>query len=381
MEQEVIHDIELDKIFTPPDRFRRDNFGDLQGLQFSIEQLGLLNPIIVEPMDDGRFRLIAGERRFLCFQQLRRPTIQVRFFQDLDDLSRKEIEYEENYHRKDHNWVEEIRAEQEIHKLKKIKYQDSLPGKFGRQWGQKETAEQLDISEAKLSIDLGLADALTEFPELEKFPNRREAQKQLRRLKAGAPRKESDLLIKIKESFVAQDITEGLKAIPVGSVDLIIADLSVDLNTMTILELRARLAPTGNGFLFFNLEQHGWLVDLLTTNNFHFRKKPYIWHVKGDDTYQTFMWFSKALASAPKALREHLSHRKDLKGLHTLAKPYTLIQTIVEATTLKGAFVLDPMAYGPSVVRVCLDLGRNCRAYCPNKILYDQYVMEMEKGL
>ena len=48
------------EIFT--DRQRSD-FGDIDGLADSMRRIGQISPVAVEPLGNGRYRLIAGERR------------------------------------------------------------------------------------------------------------------------------------------------------------------------------------------------------------------------------------------------------------------------------------------------------------------------------
>lgn len=76
---------------------RRLEYGDLHELAASIEQYGLIHPIVVDA--DGR--LVAGERRLKACQSLGWTEIDVRDFGALTDAERSEIELEENLRRKD----------------------------------------------------------------------------------------------------------------------------------------------------------------------------------------------------------------------------------------------------------------------------------------
>ena len=56
--------IDINLIKIKPNRQRKD-LGDLSELKGSLLQVGLINPIVVEPAEDpGYFYLLAGERRF-----------------------------------------------------------------------------------------------------------------------------------------------------------------------------------------------------------------------------------------------------------------------------------------------------------------------------
>jgi ParB family chromosome partitioning protein len=73
-------------------RFRK-SLGDISSLATSIQEVGLLHPIVVRP--DGR--LIAGERRLAACKQLGWKTVPVTFV-DLKEVIRGE--FAENAHRK-----------------------------------------------------------------------------------------------------------------------------------------------------------------------------------------------------------------------------------------------------------------------------------------
>ena len=64
MKQALISDIKIGK------RFRKD-VGDLKPLEKSISELNyLLHPVVVEKLDDGKFKLVAGRRRILACKNL-----------------------------------------------------------------------------------------------------------------------------------------------------------------------------------------------------------------------------------------------------------------------------------------------------------------------
>ena len=77
---------------------RREEFGNLVELAMSIEKHGPIHPIVI----DSENRLVAGERRLrACREVLGWDVILARDFGALTDTERREIELEENLHRKD----------------------------------------------------------------------------------------------------------------------------------------------------------------------------------------------------------------------------------------------------------------------------------------
>ena len=78
-------------------RHRKD-FGDIDGLALSIERLGLLHPVVVDPDNT----LIVGERRIRACKKLGWEKIPVRVVKNLSELGRAlEAERDENTCRKD----------------------------------------------------------------------------------------------------------------------------------------------------------------------------------------------------------------------------------------------------------------------------------------
>jgi ParB family transcriptional regulator, chromosome partitioning protein len=97
--------IPIDEIETNPDQPRR-SVGDLSELVLSIESKGVLAPLLVRPLPDGRFRIIAGERRFRAALEAglaEVPCIEL----DVPDNEVMEIALIENLHRRDLHPFEE----------------------------------------------------------------------------------------------------------------------------------------------------------------------------------------------------------------------------------------------------------------------------------
>jgi len=101
-----IQDLEIEKIRLNPNQPRKSFDHDkLDELAQSIIQNGIIEPIIVRPVNDGIYELVAGERRYRASVQagLRRiPAI----CRELDDRKAMEIALIENIQREDINAVE-----------------------------------------------------------------------------------------------------------------------------------------------------------------------------------------------------------------------------------------------------------------------------------
>jgi ParB family chromosome partitioning protein len=91
--------IPISSIFPNPEQ-PRSEFGDLTELTESIKEKGVLEPLLVRPTDDGKFMIIAGERRWRASQLAgleEVPCIEM----DVDDKGLAEIALIENLQRKD----------------------------------------------------------------------------------------------------------------------------------------------------------------------------------------------------------------------------------------------------------------------------------------
>jgi ParB family transcriptional regulator, chromosome partitioning protein len=99
-----------------PNAFQpRQSFGDedLTSLTASIAELGVLQPVLVRPLADGQFELIAGERRWRASQRANRATIPA-IVRTTDDNHALEAALVENLHRVDLNAIEEAAAYQQL---------------------------------------------------------------------------------------------------------------------------------------------------------------------------------------------------------------------------------------------------------------------------
>jgi ParB/RepB/Spo0J family partition protein len=173
--------IPLDSIDVTEDRYRKD-FGDLNSLALSINQFGLIQPIIVEPTEDNRFRLIAGERRFRAHQILKRTEIEALYREELDELRRIQLELEENLHRKDFTWQEEVAIKAKIHELQLAAYGEKKQGRSSGAWTIQDTAAMINESKTVVAGDIELARGIEKYPELAKEKNKTSAFKQLKKL-------------------------------------------------------------------------------------------------------------------------------------------------------------------------------------------------------
>ena len=138
--------VPLSEIVVAPDRQRRTLKG-IEELAASIQQTGLIHPIIVTP----DHVLVAGERRFRAHQLLALTHIEVRYTTDLSRQELERIELEENVKRSDLSWQEECLSVLRYHEMRAAETPE---------WRVEDTATALSFSLAYASQRVMVARAL-----------------------------------------------------------------------------------------------------------------------------------------------------------------------------------------------------------------------------
>jgi ParB family transcriptional regulator, chromosome partitioning protein len=106
-----VQHLPLDRIRPNPSQPRKQfDAAALSGLADSVRERGVLQPIIVRPVKDGWFEIVAGERRWRAAQQARLPTIPALIAAALDEADSLELALIENVVREDLTPIEEART-------------------------------------------------------------------------------------------------------------------------------------------------------------------------------------------------------------------------------------------------------------------------------
>ena len=85
----------------------------LASLTASVRELGVLQPVLVRPMADDKYELIAGERRWRAAKRAGLPSVPA-IVREVDDTTSLEHALVENLHRQDLNPLEEAAAYQQL---------------------------------------------------------------------------------------------------------------------------------------------------------------------------------------------------------------------------------------------------------------------------
>lgn len=121
-----VHDIPLDLI-NEPDEPNRVQANDESIVDFASElkRDGLLHPIHLKPLEEGRYEILAGDRRYLAFKLLGEKTIPATI-SSRDDQGNELIKIQENLRRKQLTSFEEIIAITNYIKRHNISYREAV---------------------------------------------------------------------------------------------------------------------------------------------------------------------------------------------------------------------------------------------------------------
>ena len=188
-----------------PDQPRR-HFDEsaLDELAGSIAKRGVIQPVIVRPLGEGRYQLVAGERRWRAAQKAQLHEIPA-LIRDLEERDVMALALIENIQREDLNPVEEARAYRRLGDLEALP-QSTIANMVGKSRSHVANMQRLlALPESVLDhlaagrLDMGHARALIGHPEAEALAERavsdklsvREVEKLAR--KGAAPRRQPRL--------------------------------------------------------------------------------------------------------------------------------------------------------------------------------------------
>ena len=161
-----INEVSIDLIDANPNQPRRDfDQVALQELADSISELGIIQPITLRQMENGRYQIIAGERRWRA-SQLAGLTAIPAYIRTTTDETMMEMALVENIQREDLNSIEVALAYQQL-----LDNEDMTQDKVAKRVGKSRAAianylrllrlpAQIQLSLQKKDIDMGHARAL-----------------------------------------------------------------------------------------------------------------------------------------------------------------------------------------------------------------------------
>jgi len=371
----------------------------------SFKNIGQITPIVVER--DGK--LVAGRRRLEAARRLGWPTIRAEYRDNLSEIDRKIVEFDENDKRSQLTWQEGAAAIKEIHELKKAEAVAAYTN-----WTAADTAKILGVSEGKVSEDLVLASSLSN-ERVANRPSRRGALDTLKRerelvlVRELARRRAENLGLVLDSNATSltggvvynADCRDILKRMAESSVDLVIIDPPWGINfdksaqwarhwiatyddreesvrqmlVETFPLLFKVLKPTCHIYCFYPIQEVQWWIEQLTGAGFMMRQRPLIWFKQGQqgitDTYTSFLpggyesilWGYRPGAENIRRLfarpvPEAQGFPREPTLWHENSKPVDMLARWIEASSEVNEVVLDVFAGGGSTLASAFALGR-----------------------
>jgi site-specific DNA-methyltransferase (adenine-specific) len=390
----------------------REDFGAVGELAESIRTKGLLHPLVV----DENNKLIAGERRLRALKLLKWETVPVNRFNDLDELTKVEIELEENTKRKSLTWQEESKLIQravEMRRGSNPEYKienDPLLDKMG---------------ETTLKENLFLARMQEKFPSIAKEKDKSNAVRLAKRMQEKEVR---SLLVKAAGStplttlasptssvksysvegvtLYLQDCLEGVRNLPSESIDLIITDypFGIDFGNNadflkrwdevyddskdsllsillpeTLKEFKRILKPGAHFYIFYPTVYHEQF-RLEISKHLTLQHVPLIWDKKTGGTsfapyrvyapnYEGVFYGWKGESQGARKLSSPGYCVLDFPNLtggnkvHPAEKPVELISYLINQSTIEGETVLDCFSGSGVTLEACLRMNRKGIAF------------------
>jgi len=332
---EKVYSAPADSIVVDEERIRKEfKLQDLNDLAESLKKAGQIQPGVCIRLSDGRYKLVAGERRLKACKMAGLDFVFM-LREDLkeDDLMIRIIELEENIVRADLTWQEKANALASLH--------EAYQGKGWNRHSIEDTAKKIGKSKGFVSEEIELAYWAQELPEIAEAKKKTEAKKIIKRykeelerqlaleeallkeeekwasregaLEPGAepkPLDEKEKFERILEEFdrriLLGDMLEQIEHFDDGYFDIVLFDppWGVDFDAVRysngstksyadesegfeqkleqwLKVIERKMAQDSFLFMFFAIRQHGMIYELLSKLKFETNGIPYIWRKRG----------------------------------------------------------------------------------------------------
>lgn len=417
----------------------RKEFKDISKLAASIKKFGVMHPIVVDKTEDGRYTLIAGERRLRACMMADIADVPVTIREETDPLVMKEMELEENVQRMDLKWPEECEILRQLDELKRVQtlgtdeniYDQRAGWVDGEKktWTYKQTADLVGRSEGTVAQDIKLARVVRENPDIKKavshLPKSMARKKAMVLLEAKALEKAlKDRKIDINQELKLGPCEKLIKALGDNSIDMLLTDPPFACETMNqvgsglhtnyayeasnmgesismlsvykelIPELRRVLKPGAHCYIFHAMESYCVIHEMLKENGFSVDDMPIIW-AKGLTTSKPKDWhYQPSYEAITFAIKEprgrpllkpcanviSITPLHSSKKAHPLQKPEDLLKIFIENSSSIGETILDPFAGSASTLKTARALHRKAIGFELNEVNYERALKFLKEG-
>lgn len=414
----------------------REEMGDLESLEESMKESGLISPLAVMKNNNNYF-LLAGERRLSILKKNGATEIPVRIYpQDISNLEVNVIELSENFHRKDFEWHEHDTLVRKIHELQQQIHGEKIStAQDATGWGMKETGEMIGKDKSSVSTSIKRAKARELFPELfDKCKTRKDATNVLKKLdekiitEALVQKIESKKVDTDKQqlinSFILKDFFEGIEEVPDNYFNLVEIDPPYAINLDGVGGSSAKKSYVygesyneidKNQYVRFmtslltrcyqKMAEHSWLIcwfapepwfevinGLLDIAGFSTTRMCGIWtkpsgqskrpEIHLANSYEMFFYAWKGRPALAKPGRSNIFNVPPIPAqykVHPTERPVELTTEIYQTFAWPGSKVLIPFLGSGNGLISAKDLGMSAIGFELSKSYRDSFLVKVHK--
>lgn len=415
--------IKIANLIVKPGRGRKD-FPRIIELSESLKSFGMLNPIVVEPhpTSPNKYFVVAGERRYRAAIVASWAEVPITLRKDLDDVSAKEIELEENLCREQLSWPDTIELQEQIHTLKLAKYGPKArgTGEEDKGWNMTKTAELVNKPLTTVNREIDFAKKLRERPDLKERLVCLPMTAAMREFGQIMETERLDRLNKRGELVMSHSLLQGdclvlIKTIKTASIDLVLTDPPFGISTLTEVEGCARdgvvnfhalikpednlnessamhlinelmpevvrtMKPGAHLYMFHCAQHYNALVKIMTEAGLECHDFPLVWYKNRPTNIFTGYNYTACMEpilfawKPPRTRRLHEPMRALIEAkivgknerYHIFQKPLDLLSTLIRQSTDLNNRILDPFAGSGSTVIAAIQCGRSAIGFEKN---------------
>lgn len=413
----------------------RHEMGNIDELECNMKEIGLISPLAVRELNDGKYQLLAGERRIIALRKNNVSVIPVRIYpSDITPLEIKTIEMAENFYRKDMEYWEYDCLVLELHKMQQELKGVKAPGPSGDGWGTEDTGDLLGgISKASVSTAIKRAEAREAFPQLfESCKTSSDASKILKKMdeavikqviaqKLETQQSDGDLK-RLADSFMIRDFFEGVRKIPDGIMHLVEIDppYAIDLTEQKkkdgessymlqdYNEVERDNYPTFIGKVLTEcyrvMTEHSWLIlwfaphpwfdtmyKIIKSVGFETTKMCGVWiknssgqnmnpSVRLSNAYEMFFYCWKGQPALNKAGRSNVFQFPTVSPqnkIHPTERPLELMMELYDTFAFRGSRMLIPFLGSGSGLLAAHNLGISAVGFELSKSYRDSFLVRL----
>lgn len=413
----------------------REELGEpeIKELMASLLALGQLQPVIVRENEEGKYVLVAGERRLVACARLAKENKGIKgctpgfIWAELRDSVaphvQLQMEFDENMKRKDFTYIEKARFIRKFHETMETQAKEA-----GAAWSNELTAVSLRLSPASISHYLRIEEAVKTDPMVAKAITMDAAVKRMKLAEKQRAR-QVEVRDNAAESFKSAseiltrgDAIELIKTIPDNSVDCINFDppwgddvarksnenwdgfddsteTSDSIINAMLPELYRVLKNDRIMIYWYRAWAYNDMVERLERAGFNvkFTRTPCIWY-KPDkvsdqnrfpekqliESYETFILARKGDPVFYERNWQNVFpyNRVPLAALiHPTEKPMDLCDRLLKLLTIPGELVLDPTAGSCAILHAALLSGRNAKGFELSESIHGRGVTRLAECL